>query len=236
MVAVRRPDRLARSGDGSIVIENLEESRGGATVRAMRPLFMVVLCALAAAAGAFTGAGSAGVHGSPARVVLNTHDRFDLARTHVVCRVSRRGPGFANRLVCFRELKPLSNRAGPGTYAVELQEGAVVVARVGSKGSVFNRPELAPAGPPAGSASATAVLGGSIDLATRQDKAFVAGTNIVCRPFGSPRPTSVLCVLLGSDGHVHDGTYLVIFSDHGVLIGVARNGKAVTVFRRVHGR
>jgi hypothetical protein len=219
-----------------LLIENLEVSRGGATVRRMRPLLMLVLCALAAAGAAFTGIGSAGVQGSPARVLLNTHDRLEVAGTHVVCRVSRRGPGFANRLVCFRELRLRSNLAARGTYSVDLAEGGLAVDRVGTKRHLFARTELAPAGRPSGSAGATAVLGGSVDLVTRGDKAFVAGTNIVCRPYGTPRPNSVLCVLLGSDGHVHDGTYLVFLSESGVLVAVARNGKAVTVFRRVHGR
>ena len=46
----------------------------------------------------------------------------------------------------------------------------------------------------------------------------------------------MLCVLIGADNHIHDGTYLVLLSDHGLIVAAARNGSPVTVFQRVHGR
>jgi len=202
----------------------------------MRPLLICALGALALALGATTGSGAAQLKGSPTRVLVNTGDRFDVGGLSIACRVVRKSATVTNRLVCFRETTQGSFKASKGSYAVEFTEAGLAVARVGVKRLVFTRSEVAPAGPAAGSAGATAVLGGTVSLTTRDDKAFVAGTNIVCRPFGSPRLKSLLCVLVGSDGRIHDGTYLVFLSDHGLLIAQARNGRAVTVFQRVHGR
>jgi hypothetical protein len=200
----------------------------------MRPL-SIVLAGLVVAVGFCSAAGSARLGGTPLRVLVNTNDRFDVRGTHISCHVSRRAAGFANHLLCVRATTPLSSRAPRGSYALEITAAGVEVARVGSKQAVFRRPLVAPAGAPAGSAGATAVLGGSTVLKTRADKVFVAGTNIVCRPFGTLK-LSLLCVLLGQDGHIHDGTYLAFISDHSVIIALARNGKPVTVFQRVHGR
>jgi len=205
-------------------------------VSAMRPLLICALGALAVVLGASAGSGAAQVQGSPTRVLVNTGDRFDVTGTRIACRVVRKATTSTNRLVCFRETKQGSFKAAAGSYAIELAEGGFAVARVGVKQLVFSRSETAPAGAAAGSTGATAVLGGTARLTTRTDKAFVEGTNIVCRPFGSTRVQSLLCVLVGSDGHIHNGTYLVFISDHGLLIAQARNGRAVTVFQRVHGR
>jgi hypothetical protein len=201
----------------------------------MRPISTCLLVALALA-GAATGSGAAKVTTSPTGVLVNTHDRFEVTGTRIACRVLRKSAGVTNRLVCFRETKQGSFIAGRGTYGIELAEGGFAVARVGVKRLVFSRSEVAPAGPAAGSTRAKAALGGTVSLGTRQDKAFVAGTNIVCRPFGHTRIESLLCVLVGRDGHIHDGTYLVFISEHGVVIAQARNGRAVTIFQRVHGR
>src|SRR5437764_5222416 len=201
----------------------------------MRP-FSIVLGVLALAAGFWAGAGSARVGSSMALVLVKTNDRFDVGGTHITCKVSRKSTRFANRLLCYRATKPLSDQAPRGSYAVQLSEAGVVVLRVVTKRPVFDRPEVAPPGLPAGSAGATALLGRSAQLSARTDKAFVDGTNIVCRPFGDPPKRSLLCVLVGRDGHIRDGTYLVFISDHGVVVAQARNGKPVTVFQRVHGR
>jgi hypothetical protein len=166
--------------------------------------------------------------------LVNPNDRFEVAGSGVACRVVQKKAGYTNRLVCFRETKPLSYTPVPGSYEIELSEGGVGVSRVGGRGSVFGRSELAPAGAAAGSAQAKKLFGGVARLTGRQDKAFVAGTNIVCRPYSQKTP-AVLCVLLGGDGHVHDGTYLVWISARGVLLAQARNGKAVIVFQRLHG-
>jgi hypothetical protein len=201
----------------------------------MRPLLLVlVLCGVA---GLAAGAGSARVdRAGVQRVLLQTNDRFGVAGTHVTCRVTRKAANFANRLLCYRATTPLGNRAPLKSYAIDLGEAGVRVLRVGSRRPVFARPEVAPAGAPVGSAGAPAALGRQIRLAARTDKAFVAGTNIVCRPFGTASKLSVLCVLIGSDNHIHDRTFLVFLSDHGVIVAEARNGKPVTVFQRVHGR
>jgi hypothetical protein len=63
---------------------------------------------------------------------------------------------------------------------------------------------------------------------------YVAGTNIVCRPYGS-RAAVLLCVALGSAGHIEDGTYMAWISDRGVVIAQSRQGKPVVVFSR-HNR
>lgn len=196
----------------------------------------IVLGLLVLATFVAAGTGSAVLESSPQRILLNTNDRFDIPGTHVTCRASRKSPQFANRLLCYRATTPLGNRSPRGSYAVRLTEAGVAVLRVGTTRPVFDHPEVAPPGAAAGSTGAIALLGGSGHLRTRSDKAFVAGTNIVCRPFGNPPKLSLLCVLVGRDGHIHDGTYLVFISDHGVIVALARNGKPVTVFQRVHGR
>jgi len=228
--------RVARSGDDTDLTANLEDSREGARFRRMRPL-VLVLVIFAVAAGLAAGAGSARVEGPNAqRVLLQTNDRFGIAGTHVTCRVTRKAANFANRLLCYRATTPLGNRAPVKSYAVDLGEAGVKVVRVGTRQAVFERPEVAPAGRPVGSATASAALGRRIQLKAHTDKAFVAGTNIVCRPFGTAPKLSVLCVLIGSDNHIHDGTFLALLSDHGVIVAAARNGNPVTVFQRVHGR
>jgi hypothetical protein len=201
----------------------------------MRVMLCSVVAGLAIASCAFVSAGSAHEQSSPVRLLVNANDRFDVVGLSVACRVFQRSAGFTNRLVCFRETKPQSYRPLAGSYEVGFAEGGVTVARAGAKRSVFARTQLPPPGVAAGSARATAVLGGAARLTGRQDKAFVAGTNIVCRPYVNTSSRAILCVLLGSDGHIHDGTYLVWISDRGVLLAQAQHGKAVTVFQRVHG-
>jgi hypothetical protein len=198
-------------------------------------VFICVLGALAIAASAFVATGSARVQGPAAKFLLSANDRFEVAGTRIACRVTQKRAGYTNRLVCFRETKPQSYTPVLGSYQIELAESGVGVSRVGDRGSVFARSEGAPAGAAAGSAQARLLFGGVARLASRQDKVFVEDTNIVCRPYAQTS-RAVLCVLMGSDGHVHDGTYLVWISDHGVMLAQARNGKAVTVFRRIHGR
>jgi hypothetical protein len=202
----------------------------------MRRLLIAVLAAAVLGAGVSAAAGSARVQRSPLLLVVNTNDRFTIAGTHIACRVIRRSARVTNRLVCFEQTNALIFRARRGTYEVELSAAGVGVSRVGGTRAVFARTEVAPAGEPSGIALATALLGGSGRLTGRQDRVFVAGTNIVCRPFGTAPKESLLCVLLGRDGHVHDGTYLVFISDHGVLVARSQNRRAVTVFERVHGR
>ena len=197
-------------------------------------VFICVLGGLAIAASAFVATGSARVQSAPARFLVNASDRFEVAGTRVACRVVQKRVGYTNRLVCFRETKPQSYTPVLGSYQIELAEGGVGVSRVGHSGSVFARSEGAPAGAAAGSAQAKVLFGGVARLVTRKDKVFVSGTNIVCRPYDQ-HSRAVLCVLMGSDGHVHDGTYLVWISGRGVLLAQARNGKAIIVFRRIHG-
>jgi hypothetical protein len=201
----------------------------------MRPLFLLLFL-VAVAAGLSAGAGSARVdRAGVQRVLVQTNDRFGIGGTRVTCRVTRTAARFANRLVCYRATTPLGNRAVVKSYAVDLGEGGVKVLRVGARRPVFDRAEVAPAGAPVGSAAAPAALGRAIRLRARTDKAFVAGTNIVCRPFGTAPKLSLLCVLIGRDNHIHDGTFLVFLSDHGVIVAEARHGNPVTVFQRVHG-
>lgn len=202
----------------------------------MRPLLLVpVVLVLAAALAVAGGAARAGDPGAQ-RVLLNTNDRFGIDGTHVTCRVTRKSKLFANRLVCYRATTPLGARAPIKSYAVDIGEAGVKVLRVGRRRPVFARTQLAPAGAPVGSAGAPAALGRRVQLKARADKAFVDGTNIVCRPFGTAPKLSVLCVLIGRDNHIHDGTFLVFLSDNGVIVAEAENGNPVTVFQRVHGR
>src|SRR2546423_5160272 len=132
----------------------------------MRPLSICVLVVLALAAGALTGSGAAKTTRSPTRVLVNTNDRFEVTGTRIACRVFRKAVTVTNRLVCFRESKQGSFKAVRGTYAIELAEGAVAVARVGVTRPVFSRTEAAPAGAAAGSARAKAALGGTAHLPT----------------------------------------------------------------------
>ena len=201
----------------------------------MRPLLLVLVLCVATCLTAVAGSARADRAGMQ-RVLVQTNDRFGIAGTHVTCRVTRKAANFANRLLCYRATTPLGNRAPVRSYAIDLGEAGVRVVRIGARRPVFARPEVAPAGAPVGSAGAPAALGRLVRLKARTDKAFVAGTNIVCRPFGTAPKLSVLCVLVGKDNHIHDGTFLVFLSDHGVIVAEARNGNPVTVFHRVHGR
>lgn len=203
---------------------------------AMRRLALGVLAAAVLVAGVCAAAGSAHLRRAPLLVVVNTNDRFTVAGTRLACRVVRRTANVTNRLVCFEQTNALIFRPRPGTYEIELSEGGFGVSRVGATRTVFARPEVAPGGEPSGSALATALLGGTGRLEGRRDRVFVSGTNIVCRPFGTAPKESLLCVLLGRDGHVHDGTYLVFISDRGVFVAESQNRRAVTVFQRLHGR
>jgi hypothetical protein len=168
--------------------------------------------------------------------MLSTNDRFTIAGMKLGCRVVRRNAAVTNRLACGVQTDLRSFRARRGTYAVELSEAGVAVVRVGAKRAVFARTEPSPAGAPLGSDQAKALLGGTARLNGRQDRVFVSGTNIVCRPFGHAPSESLLCVLMGENGHVQDGTYLVFLSDRGVFIARSQNRRAVTVFKRLNGR
>lgn len=193
-----------------------------------------VLGGLLIAASAIVATGSARPEGPVAQFLLQTKNRFDMAGSSVACRVISKTP-YPNRLICFLETKPQSYTPRPGSYAVELAEGSVAVGRVGSKQPLFVRAEALPGGAAAGSdQAAPAIAGSSVRLAKRGDRAFVAGTHIICRPWNKS-PRSVLCVSMGSDGRVHDGTYLAWISAHGVLIAQERNRTSVTVFQRVNG-
>jgi hypothetical protein len=195
---------------------------------------LVSMFVLALVAGALVASGRAAGHPSGTRLLVGPDDRFELASSHVACRVFPKRVGYTNRLVCYREVKPRSHRLVPGSYGVLLGESGVKVFLAGSKRPVFARSELPPAGAPADSAAARALFGGYARLTARSDRVYVAGTNIVCRPYGS-RAAVLLCVTLGSAGHVDDGTYMAWISDRGVLIAQARGGQPITVFRR-HNR
>ena len=210
--------------------------RGLASAWTMRiGAFISVLGGLLIAASVLVATGSARPEGPVAQFLLQTNDRFDVAGSNVACRVIPKAP-YPNRLICFVETKPQSYAPRPGSYAVELADGNVAVGRVGGKQPLFVRAEVPPSGATAGSNQATpAIAGSSIRLAKRGDRAFIAGTHIVCRPWNKS-PKSVLCVSMGSDGRVHDGTYLAWISAHGVVLAQERNRTSVTVFQRVNGK
>jgi hypothetical protein len=195
---------------------------------------ITVLGVLLIAASVLVATGSARPARPVAQFLVQANDRFDIAGSSVACRVIPRPP-FPNRLICFVETKPQSYTPRRGSYAVELAEGNVAVGRVGSKQPLFVRAEAVPSGAAAGSNDATpAIPGTSVRLAKRDDRAFVAGTHIICRPWNKS-PRSVLCVSMGSDGRVHDGTYLAWISAHGVVLAQERDRTSVTVFQRVNG-
>jgi hypothetical protein len=195
-------------------------------------LFGVVLAGLVVAAGAFVAAGWAQGQSAPGRYVLKTHDRFEVAGSRIVCGVLKKQAGSA-RLVCYRS-KLRGKTPLVGSYEVVLAETGVGVARVGDRRFVFSKAQVAPTGAPAGSARAQLVFGGVAQLRSRSERVYVAGTNIVCRLYNASL-RAVLCVSMGRDGHVHDGTYLVWITNRGVVVAQARQGKAVVVFQRVHG-
>jgi hypothetical protein len=200
-------------------------------LRIGRPLSIVVL---ALAASALVANGRAAGHPLGMSLLVGPDDRYELAFSHVACHVLPKRAGYTNRLVCYREAKPRSGRIAPRSYDVLMGESGVSVLRAGAKRPVFARRELPPAGAPAGSAAAKQLFGGYATLTARSDRVYVAGTNIVCRPYGS-RAAVLLCVTLGSAGHVDDGTYMAWISDRGVVIAQARRGKPVIVFSR-HNR
>jgi hypothetical protein len=204
----------------------------------MRPLLIVVLGALALGAGSAARAGSAHVQGPPQRVVLHTNDRVDVAGSSIGCRVLRTSNRVSDRLHCFVETASDSFVPKPASYEVELAARGVVVVRVGKKRDavVFSRRETPPKGVPAGGLKAVRSFGRVIHLHNRFDKVYVVTTNIVCRPYGSKAPFGLLCVLVGADGHVPDGTYLVLLTPRAISIALVKSGSPVTVFRRLHGR
>jgi hypothetical protein len=197
-----------------------------------RWVLICVVGGVAVAIGAVVLTGSARGKPSPQHLLLSPNDRLEIAGAAVTCRVVSKGA--ATGLGCYRETKPLSYAPLARSYALELTEAAVRVVKVGSKKAVFGRRETPPNGAPVGRDQARLLTGGLAHLFRHGDKVFVAGTNIVCRTYGKNGQT-LLCVQLGSDGHIHNGTYLSWISNSGVLVAQARNGKAVKVFERVHG-
>jgi hypothetical protein len=166
--------------------------------------------------------------------MLQANDRFEVANSGVACRVLSRGAPYPSRLVCFMETSPQTYTPQQGSYAVELAQNGVAVGRVGDKRPLFARVEAPPADKAAGSDQATGTAGSRARLNDRGDRAYVAGTNIVCRLWNQS-PRAVLCALLSSDGRVHDGTYLAWISASGVRVAQEQNRRSVTVFRRVNG-
>jgi hypothetical protein len=219
------------------MIDQFEQGRRRARFRAMRPLLLVALGLLALGAGAAARAGSTYVQNPAQRVVLHRTDRFAVAGSGIGCRVVRKSARASDRLHCFVESAFDSFVPKVGSYEVELAARGFVVVRVGAKVDrpVFGRPETPPKGIPKGGRAAVASFGRVIHLHNHFDKVFLVGTNVVCRPYGSSAPLGLLCVLLGSDGHVHDGTYLVLLTPRVLSVALAKNGKPMIVFRRAHG-
>ena len=196
--------------------------------------FIGVLGVLALASSTIVATGSARPQTPPARFLLHANDMFEVAGSGVACKVLSKGAPYPNRVVCFAETKQRTFKPQAGSYAVELAQGGVAVGRVGSRRPLFVRVEAPPGGSAAGSGQATGIAGARAQLAGRNDRAYVAGTNIVCRLWDQS-PRAVLCVLLGSDGRVHDGTYLAWISARGVRVAQEQNRRSVTVFQRVNG-
>jgi hypothetical protein len=237
MVAVAAGDRFARLGDQAPEDRRVSSFAASRYLQGMRPLLLVVLGTLALGAGSAARAGSARVENPAQRVVLHLNDRFAVAGSKIGCRVVRRSRHVSDRLHCFLETGSDSFVPKPASYEVELAAQGVVVVRVGRPDHVvFNRREIRPKGIPRGGRKATRSFGRVVRLHNRFDKVYLVTTNIVCRPFGSRPPLGLLCVLLGADGHVPDGTYLVLLTPRGISVALARNGKPVTVFSRMHGR
>jgi len=198
----------------------------------MRPYLVGVLVVFALAAGLAAPSRSAQQPGQ--KLLLNSNDTVLIAGTHIACHVVRASKKVTNRLVCFERAKRGLEPAAK-SYVVSLAARGVTVERWGAKTPVFDRTEAIPDGPPPGSATAPAAMARVLSLGNAKDKIFVATTNIVCRPYGQPRPNGVLCVLMGKDGHVPDASYLVVLTDSMVGVAQSQNGKAVKVFQRTHG-
>ena len=73
-----------------------------------------------------------------------------------------------NRLACYRETAAASFTALRGTYAVEMGDGGVGVARVGRRGFIYARRETPAVGAAAGSAGARVFFGGVARLTIEQ--------------------------------------------------------------------
>jgi len=197
--------------------------------------FIGVLAALVLAASAIAATGSARSQKGPALLLLRANDAFEVAGSGVACRVLAKGAPYPNRLICFPETKQRTYTPRRGSYAVELAQGGVAVGRVGNKQPLFVRVEAPPGGAAAGSDQAAGIAGTRARLENRGDRAYVAGTNIVCRLWNRT-PRAVVCALLGGDGHVPDGTYLAWVSASGVRVAQEQNRRSVTVFQRLNGR
>jgi hypothetical protein len=203
----------------------------------MRSLLLVALGTLALGAGWSARAVSAQLADPAQQIVLHTTDRVAVSGSKLGCRVVRASKRASDRLHCFLETGSDSFVPKPASYEVELAARGVTVARVGRADKlVFSVHETPPKGIPKGGLKANRSFGRVIHLHNRFDKVYLVSTNIVCRPYGSKAPLGLLCVLLGADGHVGAGTYLVLLTPRGISIAQARNGKPVTVFRRLHGR
>lgn len=204
----------------------------------MRPVLLVVLCVLALAIGEAARAAESHVDNPAQRVLLHRNDRFGIGGSLIGCRVVARSRRVSYRLHCFVQTKTDSFLPRVGSYEVELEARGVTVVRVGKKTDkvVFSVHETPPKGVPAGGHQAVASFGRVVHLQNHFDKVFLITTNIVCRPYGSKAPLGLLCVLLGSDGHIHDGTYLVLLTQRSVSVALAKNGKSAQVFGRAHGR
>jgi hypothetical protein len=198
----------------------------------MRPLLLVVLGALA------LGVGSAARADPAQRVVLHTTDRVAVAGSKIGCRVIRKSKRTSDRLHCFLETGSDSFVPKRGSYEVELAARGLTVVRVGTKADklVFGARETPPTGIPKGGLKAIRSFGRVVHLHNRFDKVFLVSTNIVCRPYGSKAPLGLLCVLIGADGRVPDGSYLVLLTPRSISVAAAKNGKPVTVFHRLQGR
>lgn len=204
----------------------------------MRPVLLVVLGVLALGVGEAARAAESHLDNPAQRVLLHRGDRFGIGRSLVGCRVVARSRRVTHRLHCFVQTRTDSFVPRVGSYEVELAERGLTVVQVGKKTDkvVFNAHETPPKGVPAGGRKAEATFGRVVHLQNHFDKVFLITTNIVCRPYGSKAPLGLLCVLLGSDGHIHDGTYLVLLTQRSISVALAKNGKSVQVFGRAHGR
>jgi hypothetical protein len=167
----------------------------------------------------------------PKKFLLRLNDGFDVAGLKVACLAQRRAGAAANILICFQEDKSLSYKPWAGAFSIAFGEGGLAVVRndiILSR--VFLKKQHAPSGIPPGQNSAQAVA--AVAELRPGDKAYVAGTHIVCDV--SPSPRSLICSLVGGDGKLLAGDYSALITDRNVLISqvLGSHIRTVKVFSR----
>lgn len=167
------------------------------------------------------------------------NDAFLIAGSPVACIAVTRPPlpSTVLALRCFIETSQYNFRPRRRSYEVLIAARGLSVASRANRGIVFKHYQpVQPRGAPPGIGKATPLREppGLVRLVASNAAAFVRGTDIMCQPFKPPNggPRGVACVLVGKDGRIPNGDYLVYLSPEAVAVQKVERGRAVTVWGR----